>query len=294
MPNNKERDNFFIARKFSNIGVMMAIDALIENGYVIMPPDKNEALKGTCFETNLDKDFHVDISAYKVDDENIEAWKNRRPRPTAIDVKYVENPPTQTGRMFFEIDNSPEQYGKRNGWGLYSYDIYKTPEAHKQIAEHKMGIRNIMFLQHDENANKKIMRASSQKEFIEIYKETKHNKMPFLIAPLHCMQWYYTDNEDKTAKDNHLSKLYRPQNSNGLLIPLSDYGKRYPYIEGTWDVNTQKWNLKKMGKGDMPKNKTASEGKLLEEDKAAKSLLQWHNEQKEQLSRGSLEYSKFL
>jgi hypothetical protein len=38
------------------------------------------------------------------------------------------------------------------------------------------------------------------------------------------------------------------------------------------------------------KNKLASEGKLLEADKAEKTLQQWHDEQKEQWENGTLDY----
>lgn len=285
-----KQSDFKEKRTVSDIGVMMAIDALIENGFVIMPPDKNEGLKGTCFAIDLDKDYHVDITAYKVDDENIDGWNNRRPRPTAIDVKYVLNPPTETKNLFFEMDNSKYRYGTRDGWGLYVYDEYAKPETRQRIAENQEGIRNVMFLQMNAQANRMIMQARSKEEFIERYKATRPNRMPFIIAPLNCMQWFYADNEDKTAINNHLSKLYRPDNSNGLLMPLSEYGKKYPYIIGKWNAREQQWSLQQLGTGDMPKNKLASEGKLLEADKAEKTLQQWHDEQKEQWENGTLDY----
>ena len=92
-------------RKLSDIGVMMAIDALIENGFVIIEPDKNEKLIGTEWEINLDRDYHVDISAYEVNDENKERWRNRRPRPTAIDRNDIGpwpaiNEPVIDGHFF--------------------------------------------------------------------------------------------------------------------------------------------------------------------------------------------------
>lgn len=285
--------SFIEDRKVSDIGVMMAIDALIEMGYVIVPPDENGGIKGY----NLDEDYHVDLSVYKVDDENIEGWKNRRPRPIAIDIKYVDNSPCFTGNMFFEVDNNEEVYGTRDGWGLAYYKEYSDPETRERIAREEEGIRNIMYIQRDKANDQVIMQAKTKEEFIERYKATRPNRSPFIIAPLHCMQWYYADNEDKTALDNHLSKLYR--HKNGLLMPLSrviwgcqPYKKKYPYVKGAWDEEIGKWKIEQLGKGKMARNRLADEGKLLEEDKAYKPLQQWQSDQKEQWEKGIIEYEK--
>lgn len=286
-------------RKLSDIGVMMAIDALIENGFVIIEPDKNEKLIGTEWEINLDRDYHVDISAYEVNDENKERWRNRRPRPTAIDVKYVTNSPSQTGQLFFEVDSKESNYGTRDGWGFYVYEEYAKPETHQRINDEQEGIRNIMFIQQNREQDDMIMQATNKENLIARYKSTRPNRQPFTIAPLHCMQWYYADNEDSRAINNHLSRLYRPENSNGLLMPLlknrwqqHPYGERYPYIQGEWNATAQQWYIQQLGNGTMPRNKLASEGKLLEEDKAVKSLQQWHDEQREQWTQGTLDYDK--
>lgn len=70
------------------------------------------------------------------------------------------------------------------------------------------------------------------------------------------------------------------------------YGERYPYVIGRWNITAQQWNIQQLGNGTMPRNKLASEGKLLEEDKAVRSLQQWHDEQREQWTQGTLDYDK--